>query len=264
MRLRKWCVPALAGLALVASGFTAGAASATAGWSAPVTLSPPDENSIDVQVAMNASGDAVVVWVHRIDPWHSSIEVSSRSAYGAFTPAAVISSWQVMDPRVVLDAGGNATVVWGESGQQGDSGDVIRAASGRAGGSFGAPATLWMDNGSAGTHNICLGIDGAGRATAFWTSSGDPAHLRYATRPAGGSFGPVAGLPNAGERVEWPACAVSANGDTFAAWRDGLRVQVATRPARTRSPRRSCARSTRTGRSPPPPSSPRTRGATQS
>jgi hypothetical protein len=222
-------VAVFAGVALLATG--AGVASAAGGWSAPITLSPPGENSIDVQVAMNARGDAVVVWHHRIDEYHSSVEVSSRTAYGPFTPPAVISSWQVMDPRVVLDARGNATVVWGESGQPGDSGDLIRAAYGRAGGSFGAPTTLWMDNGFAGTHNICLGIDSAGQATAFWTSSGGPAQLRYATKPAGGSFGPVAGLPNAGEQVDWPACAVSANGDTFASWTDGLRVQVATRPA---------------------------------
>jgi hypothetical protein len=232
MRLRTLWVGVLVGVALL--GVAARTAWAAGGWSAPVVLSPSGENSIDVRVAMNTHGDAVVVWRHRIDPYHSSIEVSSRAGYGPFTAPAVISDWQVMDPRVVVDRDGNATVVWAESGQAGDAtGDVIRASAGHAGGSFDPPVTLWKDSGTSGTHNVCAGIDSAGRATAFWTAADGPAVLRYATRAPGGSFGAVGSLPNAGEQVGWPACAVSANGDTFASWTDGLRVQVAVRPARS-------------------------------
>jgi hypothetical protein len=223
-------VGVLASGALLLTGARAGWAAS--GWSAPLVLSPAGENSIDVRVAMNTRGDAVVVWTHRIDPYHSSIEVSSRAGYGAFTAPAVISDWQVTDPRVVLDGEGNATVVWAESGRPGDVGDVIRAASGHAGGSFGPPATLWNDDtGSSGTHNVCLGIDAAGRATAFWTAAGTQAPLRYAMRAPGGSFGPVGSVPNPGDSVARPSCAVAANGDTFASWTDGLRVLMATRPA---------------------------------
>ena len=231
MRLRLLGVAAVVGSALLCSGAASADAAAASGWSAPIILSPAGENSIDVKVAMNARGDAVVVWHHRIDPYHSSIEVSSRAAYGPFTAPAVISDWQVMDPRVVVDKDGDATVVWGESGHDGDAGDLIRASVGHAGGSFGPPVTLWKDSGTSGGHNICAGVDSAGRVTAFWTAADGPAVLRYATRPPGGPFGPVGALTNPGDAVNWPSCAVSVNGDTFASWTDGLRVLVATRPA---------------------------------
>jgi hypothetical protein len=234
MRLRfpGVAVALAAACALICIGPPAPAAAAGT-WSGPVLLSPPGENSIDTKVAMNARGDAAVVWKHRIDPWHSSIEVTSRSRYGPFTAPVVISNWQVVDPRVVLDGEGNAVVVWAESGQPDEpTGDKIRASVGRAGGSFGAPVTLMKDTtGVAGTHNVCVGVDAAGAVTAFWTLAANDWNIRWSTRPAGGSFGPVGSLPNASDGVWFPTCAVSANGDTFAAWSDGLRIQVAVRPA---------------------------------
>ena len=210
----------------------AGNAAAAGGWSAPITLSTLGENSIDVNVAMNARGDAAVVWKHRIDPWHSSIEVSSRSRYGPFTPPAVISNWQVMDPRVTLDEDGNAVVAWSENGRVDETtGDNIRVSVGRAGGSFGAPVTLVHDTtGTRGTHDVCAGTDSAGTTTVFWTRA-DIRNVYWSTRPAGGSFGPAGMLPNESDNTWYPTCAVSANGDTFAAWSDGLRIQAAVRRA---------------------------------
>jgi hypothetical protein len=209
-------------------------ASAAADWSAPITVSPAGENSIEPQVALNERGDAVVVWKHRIDDYHSAVELVSRSRGGSFSAPMVVSpeqDQQNFEPQVALDGSGNAVVMWAETSPDFD---LIRAAAGRAGGAFGAPVTIGAHMGSGGTHNSCIGVDAAGNTTAFWTrgyNQNEPDLLRFAVRPAGGSFGPEQAIPNPGQATEWPQCVVAANGDTVVSWTDGLRVLAAIRRA---------------------------------
>jgi hypothetical protein len=217
--MRYWSMVAVCFAALaVASPAHAGS------WSVPVVLSAPGENSVDVKVAMNARGDAVVVWRHRIDEYSSQVVVSSRAGHGTFTAPAVMDDQQAEEPQVVIDRDGNSVLLWHQGG------DTIRASVGHAGGNFGPAVTIGTDTYFGGGHDLCLGVDSAGDTTAFWTQ-GDDSFVHYATRPAGGSFSEARTIPNTGDEATRPSCVVSANGDAFVAWTDGLRVSAATRPA---------------------------------
>jgi hypothetical protein len=201
---------------------------ATAAWSTPIAVSPPGENSVEPQVALNEHGDAVIVWKHWIDDHRDAVEFVSRSGGGSFTAPAVVSPEEGnFEPRVALDTSGNAVLMWVETTS---TGQLIRVREGRAGGAFAAPVTVGSDTAYAGSHNSCIGADAAGQVTAFWTQS-DSDVVHFAVRPSGGSFGPSQAIPNPGEAAEWPHCAVAANGDTFVSWTDGKRVLVATRRA---------------------------------
>lgn len=110
----------VSGLA-VASPASSGGAPPPLVWSAPVTLDETSRGARDV--AVNADGDAVVVWSRRpFDP--SSIFAVYRPAGGSWGPRTQIGYGT--EPQVALDARGNATAIWSVHPQ--DWGDAVHAA----------------------------------------------------------------------------------------------------------------------------------------
>lgn len=85
-----------------------------ASFGAPVDLSAAGGHAYDPQVAINASGDAVVVWV-RDDGSDARVQVSSRSGAGGSFGAPVdlsVAGQDAEKPQVALD---DAVVVWHRS-----------------------------------------------------------------------------------------------------------------------------------------------------
>jgi hypothetical protein len=138
------------------------------GWTAPATLSDPDDASVAYgrpQVAADPSGGALVGWsAQRLaSPFDSAIQTSTRSGDGGWSAPAdlVTTSEAIGPPRLVGLDGGDVAATWFQ----------------------GSPATLWgalrsgsgwaVEAVSADVAPACqpvqaLGADAGGGATVVW------------------------------------------------------------------------------------------------
>ena len=83
------------------------------GWEAPSLLEAGDGDAWAPQVAMDDSGDAVVVWF-QFDYWEDVYACTYTVGVGWSTAEIIENddSWSTFDPRVGVDSGGNAIAVW--------------------------------------------------------------------------------------------------------------------------------------------------------
>ncbi len=203
------------------------ATAATGGaFSAPVEVSSAETTTAlqGLQLAINATGEAVLAWVQKDpsspDPNQFSVLASVRPAGGSFSAPAIVSPQplsvgdKAQSPRVAIDAGGDVTVVW-------DYFDgtnwVIQAAVRPPAGAFSTPVSLTADGENASAPAVAM--DAAGDAIALWSRS-DGANIRVeaSTAPAGGSFSAPAALSEAGEDAGSPQVAMAPGGAATAVW----------------------------------------------
>ena len=113
-------------------------------WSAPQTLTPLTGASVaDPAIAVSPLGNAVAVW----DIWQAktpkgtALQASSRMAGGSWTPAVSLTApvAGARQPKVGMDALGNAVAIWLESTS---AGSAIRSAKLPVGGSWSTPVRL--------------------------------------------------------------------------------------------------------------------------
>jgi hypothetical protein len=198
----------------------------------PVTVSATGTVSIHPHVAMNAAGDAIVVWEHVANS-DVVVQAAVRPAGGAFAAPVDVSAagLQAPLPDVAIDNAGNATVVWTQTTA---AGATAQAATRPAGGAFAAPVDLSATGQVSGAR---VGGDGAGETVAVWAHVDAASHwvVQAATRPAGGGFTAPVDLSVAGRDAVDPQVALDAAGNALAVWSrsDGATgiVQLATRPA---------------------------------
>jgi hypothetical protein len=77
-----------------------------------------------------------------------------------------------------------------------------------------------------------LAVSEAGNAVVAWRSQdGSGTVIKASTRPAGSSFSTPVSLSGVGPAIGLPQVALNAAGDAVAVWRNGFRIEVATRPA---------------------------------
>ncbi|MGH2915765.1 MAG: hypothetical protein ACRDMX_12345 [Solirubrobacteraceae bacterium] len=195
---------------------------------APVTLSPAGEAGIGQpgasaalqgfpRVAMDAAGDAIVVWSYDTDP--SGGLSSDEQVYASVRPAGSQFADPVQvstaargggSPLVAMDSAGDAEVMY-VSWDDGDQVTRVEVAARPAGGAFDAPQLV---TGTAYNIASCcdranLAMSAGGRAAiavdacsaTSYCNSGSPAdgteEVLAATAPAGGAFGtPVAVSPS--------------------------------------------------------------------
>jgi hypothetical protein len=119
------------------------------------------------------------------------------------------------DPRVAVDAQGNAVAVW-----YGDNGDnlIVQGAVRAAGGAWQAPVDL-----SAAGHNASfpqVAVDAQGNAVAVWNQYDGANRLivQGAVRPAGGVWQAPIDVSAAGQNAYLPQVAVDAQGNAAAVW----------------------------------------------
>jgi hypothetical protein len=212
---------------IVASARPAGGA-----FGAPQTLSDPGAYSMEPDVASDAQGDAVAVWLH-YDGANPRVQAAYRPAGGAFAAPQTLSpaGYDAREPRVAMNSDGQAVIVWSLG-----SGLVekIQTASAGPGGTFAEAVDLTAFTEVASVPQVAL--DANGDAIAVW-DGWDGANIRIqdAYRPAGGAFGLPRFLSPTGDNADTPQVAFDATGDALAVWRfDGSpasTVQGAYRPA---------------------------------
>jgi hypothetical protein len=126
-------------------------------WQQPVDISAADADAVLPQVAMDPRGATVVVWL-RADGDHDVVQSAARPPGGAWQPPVDVSGagYDAFEPRVALDAEGNATAVWRGQRQDGSAivaqsagydaaGPRLRALSIPASGVAGSPVSLSVD-----------------------------------------------------------------------------------------------------------------------
>ena len=196
---------------------------------AVATLSQTTEDAESPQVAIDAAGDATVVW-DRSNGTNKIEQQSTRSAAsGIFSPAADLSATghDATNGVVAMDSAGDTASVWTQDGS------AYEARLRPAGGSFSASQPLGGAN--AGDPFAAVGVDGAGNATALLTTSSSTIVSR--TAPVSGSFAAATPVTPSGQSggQGWnlPVIAVDQRGDAIAAFQDfGLNEVVASyRPA---------------------------------
>lgn len=224
-----------------AAGFGVYAASRAAAlsgaWSTPIRLGAALAPR-DLQLAVNASGQAVAGWVDVYPNLTQRLVTATRTAGGSWSAATLFPAIEAeyAGHGIEVDGTGQAIGLWatGEGMLGGLSGTIDSPLS--LDGTGPVPAVS-----SDGSAPFDLALDGAGRATALFLDATGLA-LFSSTRPSGGSWQ----TPQLVERwtppsdsetgsLEAPKLAVNASGRAVAVWMRradaGSGLQSAVRPA---------------------------------
>lgn len=144
--------------------------------------------------------------------WLPPVNISEAGEYGG-------------NPRVVLDAAGNATAVW----QLGSgSGSAVAIDYRPAGGVWQAPTQVLPGEGPA------IAVDGAGDTTVIWDryAGTNKILIQAIYRPAGGDWQSIVDLGETRSMVHpEPWVASDEAGDTTAVWKSGEVIESSYRPA---------------------------------
>ena len=227
-------------------------------------------NTSDVQVAVTPDGNAVAVW-HEYDGANTNVWANVftlGTGWGTAQELQVSNTSDEVDPRVAVNAQGDAAVVWSENnGVRSDiwyrpytagngwgtamqlsasnvglanyspqvamnaNGDAVFSWVNNTGSDYAAWARYLPANGSmgaavriesatGGTGEARLAIDPAGNATALWSnydSLNNTVDL-WANTYSGGSWGAGAIIENSAENVSEYSLTVNKEGVIFAAW----------------------------------------------
>lgn len=166
-------------------------------------------------VAIDAAGDAAVVWRQGVGGNHVVL-ASSRPAGGSWAPPFAISSsaLNAEAPDVAMSPSGNEIAVWqSSSGATSvvESNDLPLGGSWTGEEAISAPATV--------TEPPHVVADPAtGDFTAIWSRSGTGLVAEVASRPAGGGWQAPKQISTPALEAHAPVVAVDSAGDAVAAW----------------------------------------------
>lgn len=194
-------------------------------WETPTLVSQPGEEAGNPHVALDAEGDALVVWRGE-DEGHEFVRAAYRPLGGSWGLPADVSSAgeQVQQLRDAVDPEGNAIVAWaGNTGEVGGH-DVVHAAYKPADGGWETPSELSADGGNAFPSDVVF--DTSGNAAVVWErSEGSSDMVQAAYRPAGEEWEPAVDLSEEGKQsvdavvvLDAPGDATAADGDATAVW----------------------------------------------
>ncbi len=203
----------------------------TKGWGTAALLETIDfGDAKNVRVAMNASGEAVVVW-EQMDSESSNMSIFARvyQPAGGWGAVTVIEkgSEVASAPAVAIDGNGRAIVVWSQS--DGERTNIWRTSYDPVTGWNSANLLETDDQGSADSPAIAM--DAAGRATVAWRQKEGGGYFNIKARryAPGSGWGAVTlieleELGNAG----FPSVSMHSNGSAMVVWRqnDGVSWNV--------------------------------------
>jgi hypothetical protein len=190
-----------------------------ASWSTPANLSESGLASIRHQVAVDDSGNAVVVWLR--DPFGDSIVQASRFASDGVTWSTPVNVSTVGNsantPQVAIDGSGNAVAVWRYYGVNG----TIIQSSRLAGGGSGWSAPVQLSESATSSDNPQVAANESGNAVAVWQqSNGSNSIIRFSQSTDGGaSWAVPTDLSEPGQSAIHPEVAVDGSGNAVAVWR---------------------------------------------
>ena len=189
--------------------------------SATQTLSAAGQTAGSARVAVDPNGNAFFAW-ERSDGTVDRIQTRARSA------AVTLSSTQTLsaagknanDPRVAVDRGGNAVLLW----QRFDG--ILNRVQGRARSAAGAlsPTQTLGDTGTSIPLGAQIAVDPQGNAVVVWEHREGTAvcctRVEARVRLADGTLGSTQFLSPADQVAREPAVAVDPNGNAFAVWNE--------------------------------------------
>ncbi len=174
------------------------------------------------KIAVDASGNAIVVWVQsdgtRYNIWANRFTVGN-SSWGVATPIETDNTLYAYSPKVAVDASGNAIALWHQ--HDGTRYNIWANRFTAASSSWGVATLFETDNaGDAGAYQVAF--DGSGNAIAVWLQYDGTRSNLWANRftASSNSWG-VATLietNNAGTVFAFPQVAVDALGNAIAVW----------------------------------------------
>jgi hypothetical protein len=185
------------------------------GWSAPADLSNPEGSATTPQVAIDADGEAVVVW-SCFNGLNQIVQAASRPAGGGWSGAVDISvaGGDAVEPQIAIDGSGNAVAVWSRNG---GANFIVQSSTRPAGGSWSSPTDLSAAGGPAGEPRVAIGA--SGEALVVW-SRNDGANLivQSAARAAAGTWSQAVDLSTAGSNSDEPQVTLASGGEAIAVW----------------------------------------------
>jgi hypothetical protein len=155
-------------------------------WQAPVDLSAAGHDADNPRVAFDAQGTAIAVWMRTNGTnWlvQAAVMAAGTGVWQAPVDVSTVGG-DVHDPRIAIDADGNAVVVWYRST---GAGSVVQAAVRPAlSGIWQAPVGLSVSAAGATAFNPAVAVDPRGDAVSTWVRfDGSNCVAQAAVRPAG-------------------------------------------------------------------------------
>jgi hypothetical protein len=197
-------------------------------WETPTDLSQSGEEGGDPQIALDAHGDAMVVWDGHPSEYEDVARMAYRPVGGGWQAPVDISDEgeQIQALQVAFDAQGDAMVVWAGSTREAGGYDIARAAYRPVGGAWEAPTSLSEDGGNAYPSDLVF--DAAGNVAVLWQRDNGTSNILQADyRPAGGVWQTPTNLSKDGSNATDAVLVLDAPGDETAADGDATAVWVA-------------------------------------
>lgn len=186
-------------------------------WEAPTLVSLPGEEGGNPHVALDAKGDALVVW-RGFDEGEEFVRASYRPQGGSWSAPVNVSApgERVEALRDAVDPEGNAIVAWSGDMGKGDEYGIAHAAFKPADGSWEAAVELSTNGGNAFPSDVVF--DTSGNAALIWQRwDGTTDLIQAAYRPAGEEWEPAVDLSEEGKQGMDPVVVLDAPGDSTAA-----------------------------------------------
>ena len=192
------------------------------------TLSAAGRDAFQPQVAIDADGDAVVIW-RLFDGASQVIQSRARSAAGVLSPINTLTDTgrNAFNPQVAIDDGGNAVFTWERSD---GTNQRIETRARTSGGAFSAVQILSAAGRDA--FNPQVAVDADGDAVFTWERAvGANQRIQARARTSGGVLSAVDTLSDPGQDAEVPQVAVDDSGNAVFTWEcsDGTNQRVQAR-----------------------------------
>lgn len=145
------------------------------GWTAPITISTQGQDSYIPQVAVDAAGNAIVIWVG-FDGVNYVAQAATFTAGGSWSAPVILSQdgADVNNVSIAINSAGNAVAVWDKTNGV-DS--IIEAAALPKGGSWSTPVTISTPGSYA--YLPVVDVDPVGNAAAAWLQFNGTTYVVY-------------------------------------------------------------------------------------
>jgi hypothetical protein len=186
-------------------------------WSAPVDISPAGQNALQPRLAVDAKGDAAVIWDHYTGV--NVTQVTTRLAGGSWSVPHDLTPGgeNTFDARIALDAQGDATALWAAEATN----EYVLRASGETAGTGIWSAPVDLAPASLVQPEPSVAVDPAGDAAVIWQTGegGTSTAVEAATRKGtGGAWSAPVALSAPADEASQPQLAVEPTGAATAIW----------------------------------------------